>query len=170
MASLSLMAYMLGLPAFILIKVLAPGYYSRQDTKTPVKIAIKAMVSNMVLNIAFVVPMVMLQYEAPHVGLALATTFSAYINATLLYRGLRKADVYRPLQGWAKLSLQILLACIGMGVYLVMMTPALESWSELSILARAGQLAMIIGIAAAIYFTILLLSGVRPNQLRQKHS
>ena len=170
MASLSLMAYMLGLPAFILIKVLAPGYYSRQDTKTPVKIAIKAMVSNMVLNVAFVVPMVMLQYEAPHVGLALATTCSAYINAILLYRGLRQADVYRPLQGWAKLSLQILLACSGMGVYLVMMTPALETWSELGILGRAAQLAMIIGIAAAIYFSILLLSGVRPGQLRQKHS
>ena len=67
-SSLSLMAYMLGLPAMICIKILAPGYYARQDTRTPVRIGIIAMVSNMIMNIAFVVPLVMYDYEAPHIG------------------------------------------------------------------------------------------------------
>ena len=167
MASLSLMAYILGLPAFILIKVLAPGFYSRQDTKTPVKIAIIAMVCNMALNILFVVSMVMLKYEAPHVGLALATTSSGYINALLLYRGLRKAGVYQPLQGWVPMLVKILIASTGMIAVLLYLTPGLETWTLMTVSRRAVYLASIIGIAAAVYFAILWLSGIRPERLRR---
>jgi putative peptidoglycan lipid II flippase len=167
MASLSLMAYVLGLPAFILIKVLAPGYYSRQDTKTPVKIAIIAMVSNMALNILFVVPMVLLQYEAPHVGLALATTSSGYINAILLYRGLRKSGFYRPLHGWGKLSAKTLLALVCMTVLVLWLTPGLEIWTSLNIAERASYLAGIICLAALVYLAILWFSGVRPDRLKR---
>ena len=167
MASLSLMAYILGLPAFILIKVLAPGFYSRQDTKTPVRIAIIAMVCNMALNILFVLSMVMLQYEAPHVGLALATTCSGYINALLLYRGLRKAGVYRPLPGWMPLLLKTLAATAGMSAVLLYLTPGLTIWAWLSALERAYYLASIIGLAALVYFAMLWLSGIRPDRLRR---
>ena len=167
MASLSLMAYILGLPAFILIKVLAPGFYSRQDTKTPVRIAIIAMVCNMCLNILFVLSMVMLKYEAPHVGLALATSGSGYINALLLYRGLRKAGVYQPLPGWLRMIATTLLACAGMGASLVLLTPGLEIWTWLTVPERAVYLAGIIGLAAAVYFAILWLGGIRPSRLRQ---
>jgi putative peptidoglycan lipid II flippase len=167
MASLSLMAYIMGLPAFILIKVLAPGFYSRQDTKTPVRIAIIAMVCNMALNILLVVPMVMLQYEAPHVGLALATSSSGYINALLLYRGLRKEGVYQPLTGWGPMVIKMLLACVGMTAAVLYLTPGLEIWTWLTVLERAAYLASIIGIAAAIYFAMLWLSGIRPNRLRR---
>ena len=139
MASLSLMAYILGLPAFILIKVLAPGFYSRQDTKTPVRIAIIAMVCNMGLNILFVLSMVMLKYEAPHVGLALATSSSGYVNALLLYRGLRKAGVYQPLPGWLRMIATTLLACAGMGASLVLLTPGLEIWTWLTVPERANK-------------------------------
>jgi len=167
MASLSLMAYMLGLPAFILIKVLAPGYYSRQDTKTPVKIAIIAMISNMALNILFVVPMVMLHYEAPHVGLALATSASGYINAILLYSGLRKADVYQPLAGWSNMLGKMLLACCGMAAVVIYLTPGLEIWTWLTVLERVIYLGSIIGSAALVYFAILWLSGLRPDRLKR---
>jgi putative peptidoglycan lipid II flippase len=167
MASLSLMAYILGLPAFILIKVLAPGFYSRQDTKTPVRIAIIAMICNMALNILFVVPMVMYQYEAPHVGLALATSSSGYINAILLYRGLRKAGVYRPLDDWAQMITKMLIACVGMAAVLIHLTPGLEIWTWLTALERATYLASIIGIAAAVYFATLWLSGIRPSRLKR---
>jgi len=167
MASLSLMAYILGLPAFILIKVLAPGFYSRQDTKTPVRIAIIAMISNMALNILFVVPMVMLQYEAPHVGLALATSSSGYINALLLYRGLRKAGVYQPLEGWRQMLTKMLIASAAMTVLLLYLTPGLEIWTWLSALERAIYLASIIGTAAIAYFAILWFSGIRPNKLKR---
>ena len=87
MAAASLRAYTLGLGGFMLIKVLAPGYYARQDMKTPVKIGIIAMVSNMVLNVVFVFPL-MWYYDMGHVGLALATSASAWINAALLYLSL----------------------------------------------------------------------------------
>lgn len=167
MASLSLMAYILGLPAFILIKVLAPGFYSRQDTRTPVRIAIIAMVCNMALNILFVVSMVMLNYEAPHVGLALATSSSGYVNALLLYRGLRKAGVYRPLPGWVPMLAKMLLACLGMTALLLYLTPGLEIWTWLTVLERAIYLAGIIGIAAVVYFAILWFSGVRPARLKR---
>jgi putative peptidoglycan lipid II flippase len=167
MASLSLMAYILGLPAFILIKVLAPGFYSRQDTKTPVRIAIIAMVCNMGLNILFVVPMVMQQYEAPHVGLALATSSSGYINALLLYRGLRKAGVYSPLAGWGPMLVRMLGACAGMTAALLYLTPGLEIWTWLTVIERIIYLGSIIVIAAAVYFGMLWLSGIRPGNLKR---
>jgi len=167
MASLSLMAYILGLPAFILIKVLAPGFYSRQDTKTPVRIAIIAMICNMALNILFVVSMLMLEYEAPHVGLALATSSSGYINALLLYRGLRKAGVYQPLVGWKQMLITTLTASSGMTATVLYLTPGLEIWTWLTILERVVFLSSIIGIAAAVYFAMLWLSGVRPDRLKR---
>ncbi|MCW8901455.1 MAG: murein biosynthesis integral membrane protein MurJ, partial [Gammaproteobacteria bacterium] len=99
MASISLLVYSSGLIGFILVKVLAPGYFARQDTKTPVKVGLIAMVANMIMNVAFVVPMLKLGWTAPHAGLALATSISAFINAGLLYRGLKKAGVYLPQTG-----------------------------------------------------------------------
>jgi len=107
MAQRSLWAYSLGLMPFMFIKVLAPGYYSRQDTKTPVKIAVIAMVTNMVLNIALVFPL-------QHAGLALATSMAAALNAFLLYKGLRKIDVYRPVAGWLWLSWRVVVSCLSM--------------------------------------------------------
>jgi len=114
MAQRSLMAYSLGLIPFIMIKVLAPGYYARQDTKTPVKIAIIAMVSNMVFNIILVFPLA-------HAGLALATTLSACINATLLFRGLRREEVLQPEGGWPSLIMRGVVASVAMGVMLYLM-------------------------------------------------
>lgn len=168
MASLSLMAYVLGLPAFILIKVLAPGYYSRQDTKTPVKIAITAMISNMALNILFVVPMVMLHYQAPHVGLALATSSSGYVNAVLLYRGLRRAGVYQPLPGWGQMMIRTLFALITMSVLVFYLTPGLEIWTWLTVLERVLFLGGIIALAAAVYLAMLWISGVKPERLKRR--
>src|SRR5690606_12674481 len=93
MASFSLRAYSLGLIAFMLIKVLAPGYFARQNTATPVKIGVVAMVANMILNIAFVLPL--LRLELGHMGLALATSASAFLNAGMLFWGLRRTGVFR---------------------------------------------------------------------------
>ena len=77
MAAISLLVYSAGLIGFILVKVLAPGYFARQDTKTPVKVGIIAMIANMVMNVIFVVPMVQLGWSAPHAGVALATSISS---------------------------------------------------------------------------------------------
>ena len=167
LASLSLMAYIAGLPAFILIKILAPGFYARQDTKTPVRIGIIAMVSNMALNMLFVVPLVMYNYEAPHVGLALATSCSAYLNAFMLYRGLRKADVFQPIKGWVKLFAQITIAGIAMAFVISLVTPELSQWTEWAIFDRISHISGIIALAILIYFATLFLTGLRPAQLKQ---
>ena len=119
------------------------------------------------LNILFVVSMVLLEYEAPHVGLALATASSGYINAILLYRGLRKAGVYHPLAGWGPMIAKILIACAGMTAALLYLTPGLEVWSWLTVVERAVDLASIIGIASAVYFAMLWLNGIRPGKLKR---
>jgi len=168
-ASLSLMAYMLGLPALISIKILAPGFYARQDTKTPVRIGIIAMVCNMVMNIAIVVPMVMLDYEAPHVGLALATSLSAYINAALLYRGLRQSDVFKPEAGWGAWLFRIILASIAMAAVIIWLNADTTQWTQWAVHERLSSLAIIIIASATTYFLLLWLQGLRPAQLK-KHS
>ncbi|MFV0278409.1 MAG: murein biosynthesis integral membrane protein MurJ, partial [Parahaliea sp.] len=115
MASYSLQAYSLGLIAFMLIKVLAPGFYARQDTRTPVRIGIIAMVANMVFNALFVLPL-MYWCQLGHVGLALATSASAWLNALLLLRGLGRAEVFRFQSGWGLFTLRLLVATLTMAL------------------------------------------------------
>lgn len=165
MASLSLMMYALGLPAFMMIKVLVPAFYSRKDTKTPVRIAVIAMVTNMVLNVLFVVPMVMMDSPGPHAGLALATSIAAYVNAGLLYRGLHTARVYKPVKGWAVLAAQITAASFAMVLLLWWGVEAPPVWEGWSVWQRAGNLALWIAAGAGIYFLVLRLAGVRMNRI-----
>lgn len=157
MAARSLLAYAIGLPAFLLIKILVPGFYSRQDTKTPVRIAIIAMVSNMVLNVILVFPLA-------HAGLALATSISAFLNAGLLYRRLRKDQVYQPRSGWRGFWLRVIAANIVMMAVLLLMTPAASEWATWGVLARGQQLALIIVAALLSYALALLALGIRPRQ------
>ena len=168
MSSLSLMAYALGLPAFIIIKVLAPGFYARKDTKTPVKIAIRAMIANMFLNVLFVVPMVMLEIPGPHTGLALATSASAYMNAFMLYRGLRRDQVYQPLAGWGRLGLQLLIANGCMIAFLVHTSPSLDVWNQWQLLDRIPYLLGFVTLAMLVYLLALIICGFRPKHLRQQ--
>ncbi|MCW9047650.1 MAG: murein biosynthesis integral membrane protein MurJ [Gammaproteobacteria bacterium] len=166
MSGLSLMAYAIGLPAFIYIKVLAPGFYARQDTKTPMRIGVLAMISNMFLNLLFVVPMVMMQLEGPHTGLALATSASAYINAFMLYRGLKRQGIYQHLDGWGKLLLQALLANAFMATFLIYLSPSIDSWLSWSLFERLHNLLGFVAIAAIIYCISLFISGFRPRHLQ----
>lgn len=167
LSSLSLMAYMLGLPALIVIKILAPGYYARQDTLTPVKIGIIAMVCNMALNIVFVVPMVFLDYQAPHVGLALATSLAAYINAILLYNGLRKKQIFSPLPGWSAWLFKIIIASTALAAVVIWLNPETMQWSQWQASERLFNLGIIITAGVLIYTALLWLLGLRPAQLKQ---
>ena len=160
MAQRSLMAYSLGLQAFILIKVLAPGFYARQDTRTPVRIGVIAMLVNMVLNVLFIFPL-------QHAGLALATSLSAYLNAFLLLRGLRNSGAYQPAAGWSALLLRVGLAATGMGMLLLWLSPDLAWWIESARLARVAWLAGLIVAAIGFYFSALLALGLRPRDLRE---
>jgi len=161
MATLSLVAYSSGLLAFIAVKVLAPGYYARQDTKTPVRIAIVAMLSNIVLNLALVLPL-------KHAGLALATSVAAYLNAMLLYRGLLKRGIYTPLKGWMALTLRVAAACAVMTAILIIAGADQEVWFDWTALERASRLAVLIFGGGAIYAVTLLLTGLRPGHLLRR--
>ncbi len=169
MAALSLRAYALGLLAFMLIKVLAPGYFSRQDTKTPVKIGIIAMVVNMVLNVAFVVPL-HIYFKVGHIGLALATSLSALINAGLLYRGLVKDGVYSPMSGFFSALLRLVLAASVMSVVVIWLMPEAALLSELIWWQRAMQLIVLCVAGALSYFVTLFLVGARPGDFRAHSS
>jgi len=167
--ALALGAYALGLPAFILVKVLAPGFYSRQDTATPVRIGIQAMVANMAMNLAFVVPMVMAGFRAPHMGLALATAASAWLNAGLLYRRLRRDGVYAPEAGWAKVGLRVALAGGAMAALILWGVPGFSAWLTLGGMERAWRLAAWIAAAGALYLLVLQLSGQRLQDLWRRN-
>ncbi len=157
-ASLSLMAYGLGLLPFIFIKVLAPGYFARQDVKTPVKIGIIALVTNMVLNI-----ILMLQFA--HVGLALATSLSAMLNAALLYIGLRKLGVYQPRAGWGKFMVQLLIPNVGLMLILYWLTPDIMAWINSTVWQRFTLLFGLIAAAMLVYFVMLAVVGIKIKSL-----
>lgn len=167
MSALSLAAYAAGLPAFIAVKVLAPGFYARQDTRTPVKIAIIAMVANMLLNLAFVVSLLAVDFRGPHMGLALASSVAAYINAGLLYRMLRRQDAYRPEAGWGRVLLAVGLGCAAMVMVLAWQSPQLAQWAQWGASARTTRLVFLIVLGAAVYAAAVLAGGLRLRHLEK---
>ncbi|MBE3708211.1 murein biosynthesis integral membrane protein MurJ [Vibrio parahaemolyticus] len=158
-ASLSLLAYASGLLNFMLIKVLAPGYYSRQDTKTPVKYGIIAMVTNMVFNAIFA-------YFYGYVGLAIATALSAFVNMALLYRGLHIAGVYQITKRTVFFIIRLVIAGAAMVAAILWQSEDMSVWLEWSFAHRSGMLGMLIGLGAAVYLAVLFLTGVRLKDLK----
>lgn len=158
-AALSLIAYSCGLLNFMLIKVLAPGYFARQDTRTPVRYGIIAMLSNMILNLIFA-------YYLSYVGLALATALSAWINASLLYRGLHKQQVYRVSKATLMFTLRLLVSVGLMGVLIYGLLPPNSDWLAMSLWQRMYTLSALIGLSACTYIGSLVVLGLRPNHLR----
>lgn len=165
MASYSLQAYSLGLLAFMLIKILAPGYFSRQDTTTPVRIGIIAMVANMIMNIALVLPLYYI-FNIGHLGLALATSLAAYLNAGLLWRGLLRDGAYRFMPGFGATLARIALAAGLMGLVLLALSSDLATWVDMHWWQRALQLAAICSAGLVVYAVALLALGIRPRQFR----
>jgi putative peptidoglycan lipid II flippase len=165
MAELSMRAYALGLVAFMLIKVLAPGFYAQQDTKTPVKIGVIAMVSNMLLNVAFVFPL-MWWFNIGHVGLALATSCSALLNAALLYRGLAARSLFAWQSGWGRLLRALGLGSGLMIVVLFTGVGLLPDFSEMSWWQRAQNLTLLVTSGALSFLLGAYLMGLRTADLR----
>ncbi len=165
MAAYSLMAYSLGLPAFVLTKILANGFYARQDTKTPVRIGIQAMILNMLMNLVFVVTMVRSGFIAPHVGLALATTASAYFNASRLAFKLHSDSILETAGTYSRELLKILCACCAMTALILSMLPDLDSWSELRWHGRLLELAWLIVPAILCYAILLWIMGFRRQHI-----
>jgi putative peptidoglycan lipid II flippase len=168
MAGLSLMAYAFGLPGFMLIKVLAPAFYSRKDPRTPVRIAIIALAVTLVLNLAFVLGMLKLGIPGAHAGLALATSLGAWVNAALLFRNLRRHGIYRPQPGWPRYALQVLFAVVVLTGFLLAGVPGIEAWLARDPLGRALWLLLWVAAGIATYFLVLRLAGVRFSSVWNK--
>ena len=158
MAARSLVAYAVGLPAFILIKVLSSGFFSKQDTKTPVKVAVVAMLANIILNLLLVFPLA-------HAGLALATSLSACINAALLYRVLRKKKGFDTGAGWSAYLARIVLALGVMALGLAYFIPAQASWFQWDMYERAVNVVLCTLAGALVYFATLWLAGFRLHKM-----
>ncbi|MCK7458059.1 murein biosynthesis integral membrane protein MurJ [Idiomarina aminovorans] len=161
MASYSLMAYSTGLLSFMMVKVLATGFYSRQDTKRPVKYGIIAMVANMVFNIALAIPF-------SYVGLALATAASAAINAGLLGVTLWREGVLKRQPGTGRFILQVLFATTLMIAGVLWLSPDIDTWRTSSLVERPWFLAQVIGFGAIIYVGVLVITGMRPRHFRAR--
>ena len=163
MTRYALMAYSWGLIGFSLVKVLAPGYFARQDTRTPVRIGLIALAVNMLLNVGVVLPAHYAGFATPFVLLATSTCISAAVNATLLWRGLCREGIYQPAPGWRRLLLQVATATVAMIAVLSGLDGPLEAWVEAPTSTRMLQLAACITAAMLTYGAVLWALGLRPR-------
>ena len=152
----ALMAYSLGLIGLIMVKVLAPGFYSRQNIKTPVKIAIFTLAATQIMNIIFVFGI-----DLKHAGLALAIGLGACMNAGLLYYHLRRAGVYQPQAGWLKFLLKLAVAVAAMALALAFAMGPNEVWLHYRPIPKLVHLTSLIVLGAAVYFAVLWALGIR---------
>jgi putative peptidoglycan lipid II flippase len=167
MASFSLKAYAIGLLAFMLVKVLATGYFAREDTKTPVRVGIYAMVANMGLNLVFVL-MFHYLWQIGHVGLALATSVSACLNAGLLYRGLRQSGQLGSLAVLKVFAMQLLVGILLMSIILVAGLHYWSDWSSWTVWPRIWRLMILCSLGGGLYFVGLYIAGLRLNDLQMR--
>jgi putative peptidoglycan lipid II flippase len=150
----ALMAYSLGLLGLIMVKVLAPGFYARQNIRTPVKIAIATLLVTQLMNLAFIGPF-------KHAGLALSTGLAACFNAGLLLYHLRKARIYTPQPGWLRFFLRVLIALLAMGGALFWATGDAQSWLHMRAINKILHLSALVAIGVSVYFLALYALGLR---------
>ncbi len=157
----AVIAYSVGLIGLVMVKVLAPGFYARQDIRTPVRIAVVTLVLTQIMNLVFVWPLA-------HAGLALAIGLGACFNAALLLRGLRRRDIYRPQPGWPVFLFKLAIAVYAMGAVLWVACGSDASWLAMGAIERALSLAWIVALGAATYFAALWLLGFRPADFSRR--
>lgn len=155
----SLMTLGLGVPAFMMVKVLASGFYARQDISTPVKVGALAMLVNSLLCLLFV-------WHFAHAGLTLASTLAGYVNCGILLFLLIKRGIYQPTSGWSKYTIQLIVANAAISVYLFFMNGTATYWLSFPpvkrLLLLLGHVILVIG----IYIVVLAVTGLRPSHFR----
>jgi putative peptidoglycan lipid II flippase len=169
MTAMALQAYAIGLVGFSFVKILAPAFFAREDTRTPVRIALIALTVNLVLSIASAWYLTRIGFVGTHVGLALATSVAALLNAGLLYRGLRREGVLVHSPGWTLLLLQLSLANVAMWAILRFLHKSLSWWLTVGPAERMAWLGLSVLAGAAVYFLVLIVLGLRPSKLKLKH-
>ncbi len=152
----ALVGYAVGLAGIVLVKILAPGFYARQNIRTPVRVAVVTLAVTQLLNLAFV-PVLR------HAGLTLAISLGACFNAGWLWVLMRRSGAYRPEPGWAAFLLKLAVALYVMGGAIWYGMGSEASWFELAAAPRAAKLAAVIVAAAAAYFASLYAMGLRPR-------
>ena len=170
MTSLALRAYAVGLIGFSFVKILAPAFFARENTRTPVRIGLVALGVNLLLSIAFAWYLTSVDFAGPHVGLAVATSIAAIVNAALLYHGLRRDGVMQHGAGWLLLAARIVVANAAMCAVLFQFNRPLDWWFGAGLLDRVYWLALSVVAGVATYFLVLLVMGLRPSQLRLRAS
>jgi len=165
MTALPLQAFAIGLVGFSYVKILAPAFFAREDTKTPVKIGLVALAINFVLSVLFAWYLTSIGYAGSHAGLALATSVAALANAVLLYRGLLRDGVLRHFAGWGRLLAQAGAANVVMWVILDRLERPLSWWFGVGTSERVGWLGVSVLAGAGAYLLILLVLGLRPSGL-----
>lgn len=157
----AVLAYAVGLVGMILVKVLAPGFYARQNIRTPVKIAIFTLLATQAMNLAFI-------WHLKHAGLALAIGLGACLNAGILFYQLRRMDFYRPQPGWTTFLFKLSLAIAVMGLFLYFTMGHHAQWLAYGIALRALHLSGLVAGGAGMYFLCLWLLGLRLSQFTRR--
>jgi putative peptidoglycan lipid II flippase len=162
MTAAAVTAYSVGLFGLIAVKILAPGFYGRQDVRTPLRIALLVLGITQLLNLVFV-PIY------AHAGLALSISVAASINAALLFAGLVRGRIYRPRPGWGKFLVQLLAGLGVLAALLGFVVPQFD-WAALrdQPLLRIGYVLGLVLAGAIAYLGTLLLLGLRPHQFTRR--
>ena len=186
MAQLTVVALSTALPAFLLVKVLAPAFFSRQDTRTPVKAGVVAVLANLAAIAVFLALLLTLTeagrtawsqgggelgaalkaLPGAHGCLALATAVAGWTNALQLWWFLRRARVFKPEPGWGRFARQLLVASAAMVVVVLALLSAWDGWTGWHWSERVWKLAVLVGAGALSYAAVLWLQGIRPRHLR----
>jgi putative peptidoglycan lipid II flippase len=158
MTSRALIGYSMGLIGLILVKILAPGFYARQDIRTPVKIGIVTLLATQAMNALFI-------YGAhlQHAGLALSIGLGACLNSAILFHYLRKHGIYQPEPGWAKFFAKVCIAVLALALTLWFGMGTEQSWLTSSGWLRILRLSALIAGSVVVYFSVLGLLGFRPK-------
>lgn len=157
----ALVAYSIGLSGLILVKILAPAFYARQDIRTPVKIALLTLTLTQLMNLAFI-------GWLHHAGLALATGLASCINAGLLFHGLRKRSVYHPAPGWLIFFAKTIAALVVMGAILYWGAGSQGAWFQASATARLIHLSWLVLGGIGAYLGSLWLLGFRLSDFKRR--
>jgi putative peptidoglycan lipid II flippase len=167
MTAISLTLMSVGIPAFMLSKVLSPAFFARQDTRTPMRAALLTVAANVLLTIAFTTPLWLYGVEGAHGGIALATALAGIFNAWLLWRYLHRAGLLLPQPGWGRFALRLVAACVVMAATVVALRLWIGPWTEIGLPThRIFWLFAVIAAGALSYGATLLASGLRARDLR----
>ncbi len=163
MTSYALIGYSVGLMGILLVKILAPAFYAKQDIRTPVKIGIVTLLFTQLMNLLFVY---FLHWQ--HAGLALSIGLGACLNSAILFYFLRKRAIYQPEPGWAKFSVKVVIAVLALGIALWFSMGSTDSWLHGSGWVRIGRLSLLVTGGIVVYFAALAALGFRPRDFSKR--